>query len=57
MFTGADVASKLRLAQEEIDRYINLIPMITLVAAVGARQVSSLFSAFILHTEYMSRMS
>jgi hypothetical protein len=51
------VASKLRLAQEEIDRYINLIPMITLVAAVGARQVSSLFSAFILHTEYMSRMS
>jgi len=47
MFTGAEVASKLRLAQEEIDRYINLIPMITLVAAVGARQVSSLFSAFI----------
>jgi hypothetical protein len=43
MFTGAEVASKLRLAQEEIDRYINIIPMITLVAAVGtqAQQVSS----------------
>jgi len=37
MFTGAEVASKLRLAQEEIDRYINLIPMITLVAALGDR--------------------
>ncbi|XP_066375638.1 protein MID1-COMPLEMENTING ACTIVITY 1-like isoform X7 [Miscanthus floridulus] len=41
MFTGAEVASKLRLAQEEIDRYINLIPMITLVAAVGARQATN----------------
>ncbi|XP_066343655.1 cell number regulator 13-like [Miscanthus floridulus] len=41
MFTGAKVASKLRLAQEEIDRYINLIPMITLVAAVGARQATN----------------
>ncbi|CAO2184885.1 unnamed protein product [Urochloa humidicola] len=37
IFTGADVASKLRLAQEEIDRYINLIPMISLVAVLGAR--------------------
>jgi hypothetical protein len=51
MFTGADVAAKLRLAQEEIDRYINLIPMITLVAAVGARQVD-LFPLQCLHTSY-----
>lgn len=41
MFTGAEVASKLRLVQEEIDRYINLIPVITLVGAINARQVSS----------------
>ncbi|GJN14757.1 hypothetical protein PR202_gb01614 [Eleusine coracana subsp. coracana] len=37
MFTGADVALKLRQAQEEIDRYINLIPMITAVTAICAR--------------------
>lgn len=40
MFTGADVASKLRQAQEEIDFYINLIPMITAVATVCARVLS-----------------
>jgi hypothetical protein len=37
MLKGADVACKLRAALEEIDRYIQLIPMITLVAAIAAR--------------------
>uniref|UniRef100_A0A0E0B260 Protein kinase domain-containing protein n=1 Tax=Oryza glumipatula TaxID=40148 RepID=A0A0E0B260_9ORYZ len=38
MLKGADVACKLRAALEEIDRYIQLIPMITLVAAIAARR-------------------
>ncbi|XP_052168593.1 cell number regulator 13-like isoform X5 [Oryza glaberrima] len=37
MLKGADVACKLRAALEEIDRYIQLIPMITLVAAIAVR--------------------
>jgi hypothetical protein len=39
ILTGASVASKLRQVQEQIDRYINLIPMITLAGAVNFRQV------------------
>ncbi|KAF2915748.1 hypothetical protein DAI22_09g063201 [Oryza sativa Japonica Group] len=34
IINGPAVACKLRAVQEEIDRYIQLIPMITLVAAV-----------------------
>lgn len=34
MFTGAHTAAKLRAAEDEIDRYIRLIPMISLVATV-----------------------
>jgi hypothetical protein len=34
LFTGAHTAKKLRAAEEEIDRYIRLIPMISLVATV-----------------------
>ncbi|KAL6607817.1 hypothetical protein ACP70R_040880 [Stipagrostis hirtigluma subsp. patula] len=37
MLTGAGVADKLRRAQEEIDRYITLVPVITAVAVVIAR--------------------
>ncbi|GJN39210.1 hypothetical protein PR202_gb28314 [Eleusine coracana subsp. coracana] len=36
LVTGASTAAKLRAAEEEIDRYIRLIPMISLVATVRA---------------------
>lgn len=40
IINGPAVACKLRAVQEEIDRYIQLIPMITLVAAVVVARVS-----------------
>jgi hypothetical protein len=42
IINGPAVACKLRAVQEEIDRYIQLIPMITLVAAVVVARVSSI---------------
>lgn len=35
LLTGAHTAARLRAAEEEIDRYIRLIPMIGIVATVG----------------------
>ena len=46
LWKSADMASMLRQAQDEIDGYIILIPMITAVASLRARVSSS--SAFLL---------
>ena len=55
LWKSADMALMLRQAQDEIDGYIILIPMITAVASLRARVSSS--SAFLLINFFFACLS